>query len=121
MKKSIIKVLLFVGIAVTIFYFQFGRDVTVNSSSSFLSGDLHEQQLTITANKILIIDKKQFSTKLIQRCLANDFQEVLFSYDVTGEPARIRIIVFPNELLKKLDRGSFTIVYDHASKKSDIF
>ncbi len=120
MKKRIL-ILPCICIAVIVIYFQFGRDVTVNSSSSFLSGDLHEQQLTITANKILIMDKKQFSAKLIQRCLANDFQEVLFSYDVTGEPDRIRIIVFPNELLKKLNRGSFTIVYDHTSKKTDIF
>lgn len=112
--------MLCICIAVIVIYFQFGRDVTVNSSSVYFSGDFHEQQLTVTANKILITDKKQFSAKLIQRCLGNDFQEVLFSYDITGQPDRIRITVFPNEFFKKLGKGDFTIIFDHTSQKIDI-
>ena len=107
MKKRIIVIcnpLMVVGFL----YLQYGRDVKVISTMNTASGNCYEMDLTVVANRLFIMDQEKFAEELIDRCIANDFHKVEFSYDVMGYPNRLRVKVYLNETSNR----HFTIYYD---------
>ena len=102
-------------------YLQFGRDVKVISTMSNTRDQYYEERMIITANKLIIPDKKKLAEKLIERCKRNDFNEVLFSYDILGYPNRVTITVYPNEFLRKLHKGSWMIEYEAEEEKNTCY
>ena len=75
-------------------YLQYGRDVKVISTMNTASGNFYEMDLTVAANRLFIMDQEKFAEELIDRCIANDFHEVEFSYDVMGYPNRLWVKVY---------------------------
>lgn len=98
MKKRNGKWIILFGIVLILAYLQFGRDVRIVSSIINSSDDYYEQKLTIVANKLFILDKDKFAEEMIERCIDNDFHEIMFSYDLNGYPDRIEITVYLNEI-----------------------
>lgn len=112
MKKCRVAIISVFCLIVGILYLQFGRDVKVVSSMNSSSGDYYEMNLTVVANRLIIIDKNKFAENLKYRCMENNFREIKFSYDILGYPDRIKIKVYTNELSKQICRESFTVCYE---------
>ncbi|OUP67266.1 hypothetical protein B5F13_00585 [Drancourtella sp. An177] len=112
MKKYRIVILFVLCLVAGFLYLQFGRDVNVVSSMNSSSEDYYEMDLTIVANRLIIIDKNKFAENLKNRCMENNFREIKFSYDILGYPDRIKIKVYPNELSRQICRESFTVCYE---------
>ena len=93
MKKYRIVILFVLCLVAGFLYLQFGRDVNVVSSMNSSSEDYYEMDLTIVANRLIIIDKNKFAENLKNRCMENNFREIKFSYDILGYPDRIKIKV----------------------------
>lgn len=101
------------GSIISLFLFlQFGRDIKAVSSRSHMADNFYEQELTVIANTVIIPDKEKFAEELIQRCIDNNFHEILFSYDMTGYPNRLKISVYPNKWSQKSSRNCFSILYE---------
>lgn len=56
-----------------------------------------DYQLTIIANENEITDKEAYARMLIEKVCKNDFKTIMFSYDVTGYPTRLRMSVYLSE------------------------
>lgn len=112
MKKYRIVILFVLCLVAGFLYLQFGRDVNVVSSMNSSSEDYYEMDLTIVANRLIIIDKNKFAENLKNRCMENNFREIKFSYDLLGHPDQIKIKVYTNELSKKICGESFTVRYE---------
>lgn len=92
-------------------YLQSGREIKVVSTMSSTSGNYYEENLTVLANKLVIMDKRKFAEELIEHCRKNDFREILFSNDVMGYPNKVTITVYPNEFSRNICKGSWKIIY----------
>lgn len=122
MKRRWIIVFVLISSIVTLFlYLQFGRDVKVSSSRSQMADNYYEENLTVVANTIIIADKQAFAEELIQRCIDNNFHEILFSYDIAGYPNRLQISVYPNEWSRKFSLDHFTILYQTDAGCSSLY
>lgn len=108
MKKRIIVITVILCMVVGFLYLQYDRDVKVISTMNTASGNCYEMDLTVAANRLFIMDQEKFAEELIDRCIANDFHKVEFSYDVMGYPNRLRVKVYLNETSNR----HFTIYYD---------
>lgn len=112
MKKYRTVIIFVLCLLAVILYLQFGRDVKVVSSMNSSSGNCYEMDLTIVANRLIIMDKKKFAENIKNRCMENNFREIKFSYDLLGHPDQIKIKVYTNELSKKICGESFTVRYE---------
>lgn len=92
-------------------YLQYGRDVSVGGSHWNIFGNGSSMDVTIVANRLYICDKEKFAEQILQRCVDNSFQEVLFSYDVKGYPSELNISVYMNPTMWKLKERAFQIQY----------
>ena len=108
MKPKHFLILLFI---LGILYLQFGRAPYVNLATTQNETDGYVLHLTVTANKLFIIDKEQYSKDLIQDVLDNNFKNMHFSYDELGYPKEIRIKVYTNSIAKFQDIPAFEIHY----------
>ena len=108
MKSRIIIIVVIVCMIAGLLYLQYGRDVEVTSTMNTASGNCYEMDLTVAVNRLFIMDQEKFAEELIDRCIANDFHKVEFSYDVMGYPNRLRVKVYLNETGNR----HFTIYYD---------
>ena len=84
MKKRIIVITVILCMVVGFLYLQYGRDVKVISTMNTASGNCYEMDLTVAVNRLFIMDQEKFAEELIDRCIANDFHKVEFSYDAIG-------------------------------------
>lgn len=114
MKSRIIIIVVIVCMIAGLLYLQYGRDVEVTSTMNTASGNCYGLDLTVVANRIMILDREQYAKELIQRCIDNNFHEVRFSYDVMGYPNRLRIRVYLNKLCEQ----SFLICYGVKTESS---
>lgn len=108
-KTTIITLLLFFAMA--FFYLQTSREPTIDSVVTHSDSSGYVASLTITANKLVIFNQNKLQKNIISHILNNDFQNMLFSYDVMGYPKECTVIVYTNSLTKKLGISAFTFRY----------
>lgn len=106
--KRCIVALLLLGIL----YLQFGRAPYINVSTIKKHTDGYVLELTITTNKLFIIDKDLYAKSLIEKVLENDFKNMKFPYDELGHPKELRIKVYTNSISRLYDASSFEIHYN---------
>ncbi len=58
-----LSVFVFITIVVSLFYLQYGRDVTVETSSLNSSSEFYEQKFNVIANKLFVSNKDKFAEK----------------------------------------------------------
>lgn len=112
MKKKLIlsgSILLFILISG---YLQCCRDVCVKGTMISSESNGYSENIVIIANKLWIKDKQKFTEEMIQRCIDNDFHEVLFSYDVQGYPNKLYFTIYKNEFQYKHNKIEFEGVYE---------
>ena len=102
--------LCFLGI-MGILYLQFGQAATVRHSETYSNPHGYEANLTITANKICIFNRKKLTEQLIRRTIDNDFKNMQFSYDMLGYPNQLNITVYTNIITQYLGIPAFTVQY----------
>lgn len=118
MKRKIVFIILCVLFMLEIFYLQVSREPTVNNVITSSNKQGYDADLTITANKIFIINQDKLEEQLIQQILDNDFKNVQMSYDLLGYPNKITITVYTNDLTKYLGIPAFHITYENNSLKN---
>lgn len=63
-------------------WLEFGREIDVYNSNSISSEERLEEHVTFTVNRLYVADKEECAREIINKCRKNDFQSVLFSYDM---------------------------------------
>ena len=63
-----------------------------------------EYKLAIIANRNIIEDKEAFAKQLIEQVRTNDFKTIYFSYDLSGYPTSLDMMVYLNE--DEWDKGN---------------
>lgn len=111
MRKKIVFTSLILLFLTAALCFQFSQPPTVSSAITNQSSDGYCSELTIIANKLIIFNKDILQTDLIEHIVNNDFQNMLFSYDVMGYPKEYIVTVYTNDLAKKLGIPAFTFRY----------
>ena len=84
MKRKIFLIILCLSLALGFFYLQFSRKPTVDNVVTNADSSGYAASLTITANKLVILDQNKLQQSLINHILDNDFKNMMFSYDVMG-------------------------------------
>lgn len=71
----------------------------------------YSENVVIIANK-LWINKQKFAEEMIQRCIDNDFHEVLFSYDVRGYPNELHLTIYNDNFKYRRNKIEFQVNYE---------
>lgn len=111
MRRKIVLIILYVLFALGIFYLQVSREPTVCNTVTSSDHTGYHACLTITANKLVIFDRNKLQQELINHIVNNDFENILFSYDVMGAPTECTVTVYTNKWTKKLGIPAFTFRY----------
>ena len=111
MKRNLIFIVAALFVCTGILYLQLGREPVVNHSTIMKNSDTYDLSLVITLNKLVILNRKNVERMLIQKTLDNDFENVLFSYDVHGMPRKIYVTVYANALTYMLNVPAFEFQY----------
>ena len=80
-KKKAIIIVVLIFVILVMLYLQMGRDVEVVNNHISSSENGYEENITIIANKIGIVDQEELAAELVKRCIDNNFHEIRFSYD----------------------------------------
>lgn len=105
-KKRII-LLLFL---LLIFYLQFFRPIHIISSSIYSSSNECEQNFTINANKLFILNKESFAKKLLNQYQTDSLHKIKLSRDLATSRT-ITFNVYVNSFFKLCNHINFTINY----------
>ena len=92
-------------------YLQFGRAPYVNLATTQNASDGYVLHLTVTANKLFIVDEESYAKSLIQRTLDNKYKNMIFPYEELGYPKEIRIKVYANSFTRFQDIPAFEVHY----------
>ncbi|XBG80834.1 hypothetical protein V4S33_07750 [Enterococcus cecorum] len=65
-----------------LWWLRFGREIDAYSTYSTSSEERLEEHVTFTVNRLYVTDKEACAREIIKKCGENDFQSVLFSYDM---------------------------------------
>lgn len=112
------------GIIILLFlsllYLQYGRDVTLCSSTTSICDNSYNVHLVIVANKLKITDTTKLSQRLIERYLDNDFKEIKFRNNKKGYPDKLHMTVYTNKTDKRYSRKAqfFTYTFPKANSES---
>ena len=88
------------------------RDVEIVDTCTLGSRNGYEEDITIIAHREQIIDQESFAKRLIERCVANNFHEIRFSYSLRGYPNGLHITVYANETTYESGIVAFEIDYE---------
>ena len=111
MKKKIKIICLCLLFTLGFFYLQVSRNPTISNVITNSDSNGYVANLTISANKLIIFNQNKLQQDLIVRIQNNDFENMLFSYDVMDYPREYTVTVYANKLTKKLDIPAFTFRY----------
>lgn len=111
MKRKILLIILCVLLVAGIFYLQISREPTVNNFITTSAAEGYQAALTITMNKIMILDREKTEQDLVNRILENNFANMQFSYDVMGYPKEFSVTVYANDVAKHIGRPAFEFEY----------
>ena len=67
--------------------------------------------VSVSALSQIQIFQKEYAKKLVVKALNNQYENVLFSYDIEGYPNEIRITVYDNRKNYKKGKKAFQITY----------
>lgn len=95
----------------SLLYLQYGRDVTLCSSTTSICDNSYSVHLVIIANKIKITDTTKLSQRLIKSYFANDFKEIKFRNDRKGYPDKLHMTVYTNKMDKRYRRKALLFTY----------
>ena len=118
-KKKAIIIVVLIFVILVMLYLQMGRDVEVVNNHISSSENGYEENITIIANKIGIVDQEELAAELVKRCIDNNFHEIRFSYDLRGYPNGLHITVYSNDIMYKLGITAFEAVYQQ--NEGDIY
>ena len=121
MKRKIVLIVLCILSLSFLLYLQFGQEPVVNNMITDSHPSGYTAMLSVTANKIVLINQDDFANKLIQKTIHNEFKNMQLSYDILGFPNQVTITVYTNALTKTLGIPAFQIKYsqeDFASFQS---
>ena len=110
MKRKLLFIATVLGILVIV-YLQFGLPAVANNVTTVGNSDGYTANLTVTVNKICILSREKLAKKLIQKTIANDFHNILLSYDMLGYPNELTITVYTNSLGKYRNAPALKIRY----------
>lgn len=88
------------------------RDVEIVDTYTSGSRNGYEEDITIIAHKEQITDQESLANQLVERCIANNFHEIRFSYDLKGYPNGLHITVYANEDTYESGVAAFEIDYE---------
>ena len=111
MKKQLLFIVITLFILTGLLYLQFGREPVVNHSMILENSDTYDLSLTITLNRLIILNRKNVEDSLIQKIFNNNFENMYFSYDVHGMPRKICVTVYVNALTYMLNLSAFEFQY----------
>lgn len=111
MKRKILLIIICILFVLEILYLQFYQEPTVNGTITSSDSEGYEATLTITMNKIIILNREKTEQTLITKILDNDFENMKFSYDVMGYPRQWTVTVYTNNLTKHWGIPAFYFRY----------
>ena len=111
MKRKLFITILCLSFVLAFFYLQFSRKPTVDTVVTNADSSGYVATLTITANKLFIADQNKLQQVLIKHILNNDFENMMFSYDIMGYANEYSVTVHTNSWTKKLGVSAFTFRY----------
>lgn len=111
MKKKILFIFLTFCLLLGFIYLQYGRQPTLNHSTINQTGDSYDLSLSITLNKIFLLNKNSVKKELLQQIEDNAVPGILFSYDMHGKPKSITCTVYMNSWMQKLDMPALHFNY----------
>lgn len=121
MKKKILLIVLCVVGVTGILYLQFGRKAVINNVLTKTNPQGYELSMSITSNKLLIVNREKLAKQLVKQVLENDFENMKMSYDVHGYPDEVTITVYANQVCKYWGSPAFQFQYDVNSLNGDLF
>ena len=111
MKKRILQTVTVVFILlVVLMYLQYGRKEEVTNSFSSSSAGVRDEELTVVANRLFIINKEEYGKELINKALTDSLGRFCFSWDI-AIPHAIEMHVYLNKADKRNGTPAFTVVY----------
>lgn len=111
MKRRFWVIVLWMCIAILCLYQCSVGNEKVVSSYVNLSDDYCIQEISVVSNKLFIWNQKKYAQKLVMKALDNQYENVLFSYDIAGHPNEIRIMVYNNRKNYKKGKKAFQVNY----------
>ncbi|MEQ2719462.1 hypothetical protein [Fusicatenibacter saccharivorans] len=111
MKRCFGVIVLWMCIAISYIYWCSVGNETVVSSFVDLSDGYCIQEISVLSNNLFVWDQKEYAKKLVIKALNNQYENVLFSYDIAGYPNEMRIIVYDNRKNYKKGKKAFQINY----------
>ncbi len=78
---------------------EYSSEMEVVNSKNMSSSNYYRQEMTIILNRSELIDYdyEECAMEIIEHCIANDFHNIKFSYDITGYPNEINATIFLSE------------------------
>lgn len=110
-RKIVFIVLLSIVLIVCFAYLQYGRSSFVNHITSQKESNGYTVSLNVTVNKLWIGDKEKVSQQLIQSIVNNEFENVDFSYDISGYPNEVTMKVYTNSFTYALNKPAIQVRY----------
>ena len=111
MRRKIVFIVLCALVIASLFYLQYGREMTVNHIATERNPEGYSASVTVTANKLIITNRKKYEEVLLQRIRNNELPNMKLSYDVMGCPDELILTVYTNAWAKKLGIPAFTSRY----------
>ena len=109
MKRKIVYIVLCALVLSSFLYLQYGREITVNHISTESNSLGYSASLTITANKLFLLETTTYTQELVTRVADNDLPNMQLSYDVMGQPYEVTITVYANVLMRHLHIPAFQV------------
>lgn len=78
-RKRLVIIIVLIFVILVILSLQTGKDVEVISNYTSSSQNGYEENIIIIANKIWIMDQEKLAKDLVERCINNNFHEILFT------------------------------------------
>lgn len=104
--KKVIPILIVVVLVVIGIYLQFGREIDVYNSFGSRAGNYYEEDITVIANQLYIVDTEKCKAEIIKKCTDNSFRTIRFNFE-NGLPDKWTVRVYPNRIAWKLGKESF--------------
>lgn len=117
-KRQLFKTLILLAILLITLHLQFGRNAVINNSITTPSVGGYEAILTVTANKLVILNPRAYATALAAQVADNSFPNFMFSYDQLGYPNELNVTVYTNAFTKRLGMPAFSFRYTSDDSES---
>lgn len=96
------------------------RKIDVYNSYSTSSEEKLEEHVTFTVNRLYVADKEECAREIIKKCRENDFQSVLFSYDMQ-KPTALYGTIYCSSWGIKWQKPLFTFRYTQENDTLGIY